>query len=225
MKSDFQIQKDVVEELAWDPSLRAEEIGVAVKNGVVTLSGTVDSYTKKLTAKKDARRVGGVKAIAQDIQLGVAPVFYKSDAAIAEAVVDALKWHSGVQENKIKIKVEDGVVKLEGEVEWEYQRANVKSAIENLAGVKTVLNLVTIKPQLIAGDIHQKITKALERSAAIDAAKIKVDVLGNKVVLSGKVRSYAEKEDAEASAWNAPGVATVISDIEIETPQVEYRVS
>jgi len=219
MKSDFQIQKDVMEELEWDPSLRSEEIGVAVRNGVVTLSGTVDSYTKKLAAERNARKVSGVKAIAQDIQLGVSPISYKSDSAIAEAVLNALKWHSGVQENKIKIKVEDGVVKLEGEVEWEYQRANAKIAIENLAGVKTVLNLITVKPQINAGDIHQKITKSFERNAAIDASKIKVEVLGNKIVLSGKVRSYVEKEDAEASAWNAPGVAAVISDIEIETPE------
>ena len=126
MKSDIQIQKDVMEELRWDPMLNASEIGVAVRHGIVTLSGQVDSYPKKLAAEKAAKQVAGVKAIAEDMQVGIFPGNRKTDAEIAEAVLNALKWHSAVQEEKIKIKVEEGDVRLEGEVEWEYERAQCK---------------------------------------------------------------------------------------------------
>ena len=132
MKSDNQIQKDVMDELKWEPYLNASDIGVSVKNGIVTLSGQVDTYSKKIAAEKAPKRVAGVKAVAEDIQVGVSPVYSKTDTEIAQAVLNALKWHSAVQEEKIKIKVENGNVKLEGEVEWEYQRNNVKTAIENL---------------------------------------------------------------------------------------------
>ncbi|HEY5392708.1 MAG TPA: BON domain-containing protein, partial [Hanamia sp.] len=134
MKTDYQIQEDVMEELKWQPFLNASEIGVAVKNGIVTLSGHVDSYSKKLAAENAAKKVAGVKAVAEEIEVGISPSYNKTDAEIAEAVLNALKWHTAVQEDKIKIKVEDGYVKLEGEVEWEYQRTMAKTAIENLAG-------------------------------------------------------------------------------------------
>jgi len=132
MKSDSKLQHDVMEELRWTPVLNASSIGVAVKNGVVTLSGQVDSYSKKSFAEKAARRVAGVKAVAEDIQVGISPADHKTDAEIAEAVLNALKWHAAVQDERIKIKVEDGNVRLEGEVEWEYERSNAKSAIDNL---------------------------------------------------------------------------------------------
>src|SRR5688572_28588336 len=150
MKSDPQIQKDVMEQLRWEPFLNASQIGVSVKNGIVTLSGQVDSYSKKLTAENAAKKIAGVKAIAEDIQIGVSPSFNKTDAEIAEAVLNALKWHSSVQEEKIKIKVENGNVKLEGEVDWEYQRTSAKSSIENLVGVRSVTNLITLKPKVTA---------------------------------------------------------------------------
>lgn len=215
MKTDIQIQKDVMDELKWDPSLNSTEIGVTVKNGIVTLSGQVNSYTKKVAAEKDARKISGVKAIAEDIQLHVFPSFQKSDSEIAEAVLNALKWNSSVQEEKIKIKVEDGNVQLEGEVEWEYQRTSIKSAIENLTGVKSVMNLITIKPKFTASDVHQKIIAALHRSATIDAENIIVQTIGSQVVLSGRVRSFAEKEDAELAAWKAPGVTSVENELRI----------
>ena len=132
MKSDFQIQKDVMDELKWDPFISISEIGVSVKNGIVTLSGHVDTYSKKLAAEKAAKKVAGVKAVAEDLTVGISPSYRKTDAEIAEAVISALKWHSAVQDEKIKITVEDGTVKLEGEVDWEYQRNNVKTAVENL---------------------------------------------------------------------------------------------
>ena len=222
MKSDIQIQNDVLEELRWEPSLNSPEIAVAVKNGIVTLSGQVDSYFKKLTAEQAAKRVAGVKAIAEDIQVSVLPVPGKSDAEIAAAVLNALKWHSAIQEDKIKVKVENGNVKLEGEVDWEYERVSAKTTIENLTGVRSVYNFITIKPKIKPSDISQQITAAFQRSATLDANKIRVEVVGNKVILRGTVRSFAEKEDAEKAARLAPGVSTIESKLEISELEFEY---
>lgn len=223
MKSDYQIQEDVMEELKWQPFLKASEIGVAVKNGVVTLSGHVDSYSKKVAAENAAKKVVGVKAVAEEIEVGISPSHRKTDAEIAEAVLNALKWHNAVQEEKIKIKVEDGYVKLEGEVEWDYQRTMAKTAIENLAGVRFVTNLITVKPKISSSDIQKKINAAFHRSASIDSSKIETEVDGSKVTLKGTVRSLAEKEDAENAAWFAPGVTNVINKIVIEVPEYEYE--
>lgn len=222
MTSDFQIQKNVMEQLKWEPFLNASEIGVAVKNGIVTLSGHVDSYAKKLTAENAAKKVAGVKAIAEDLQIGVSPAFAKTDTEIAEAVVNALKWHSAVREEKIKMKVEDGNVRLDGEVEWDYQRRNAETAIENLNGVRSVTNLITVKPKASPQDIEQKINAAFHRSATIDAEKIHAGVVGSKVILRGTVRSYAEKKDAENAAWSAPGISYVENKINIEIPEYAY---
>lgn len=224
MKTDVQIQKDVMDEIKWDPFLSVTEIGVSVKNGIVTLSGNVNSYTKKIAAEKAAKRVSGVKIVAEDINVGVSPDYRKSDTEIAEAVINALKWHSAVQEEKIKIKVEDGIVKLEGEVEWEYQRNNAKIAIENLTGVRSVINLILVKPKVSASDIEKRISSAFHRSATIDSEKITASVSGNKVILSGTVSSYAEKEEAERVAWAAPGVSSVDSKLEIKIPEYAYEV-
>lgn len=223
MKNDLQIQKDVIEEIRWEPFLNSSEIGVAVKNGIVTLSGQVDSYSKKIIAEKAAKRVAGVKAVAEDIQVGILPGFRKTDTEIAEAVLNALKWNSAVRDEKIKIKVEDGNVKLDGEVEWEYQRSSIRSAIENLAGVHSIINLVTVKPKTTPTEIQQKIKAAFQRSATIDAGKITAEVLGSKVILRGQVRSFAEKEDAELAAWNAPGITSIDSKLEIEVPEYAFE--
>ncbi len=223
MKSDIEIQKDVMEEIKWEPFLEVSEIGVAVKNGIVTLSGMVDKYAKKAAAEKAAKRVVGVKAVAEDIQVGFSPSYLKSDAEIAEAIINALKWHTAVQEDKIKIKVEDGIVKLEGEVEWEYQRTNVKTVVENLIGVRSVINLINVKPKITTVDIKQKISSAFHRSATIESGRIMVEVNGNEVTLVGKVRSFVEKEDAERAAWAAPGVIRVVSKLEIEVPEYAFQ--
>lgn len=222
MKTDTQIQKDVMDELKWQPFLNSSEIGVAVKNGIVTLSGMVDSFSKKLSAERAAKNVSGVKAIAEDIQIGVSPVYSKTDAEVAEAVVNALKWHSAVPEDKVKIKVENGIVTLEGELEWEYQRVNARTAIQNLAGVRSVTNLITIKPKLSPYELEQKISAAFQRSASIDSSKVNVSVSGSTVTLSGKVRSFAESEDAEDAAWAAPGVYHVVNRLDIEEPEFAY---
>ncbi|MCQ6959158.1 BON domain-containing protein [Mucilaginibacter aquariorum] len=222
MKTDIQIQKDVMDELKWQPFLNSSEIGVAVKNGIVALSGIVDSYSKKLSAEKAAKKVAGVKAIAEDIQIGVSPAYRKTDAEIAEAVLNALKWHSVVPDDKIQVKVEDGVVTLEGQLEWEYQRTSARAAIQHLAGVRLVANLITIKPRTSPFELEQKISAAFHRSATIDSGKVHVSVTGDKVTLTGKVRSSSESDDAENVAWAAPGVFQVENKLDIEEPELVY---
>jgi osmotically-inducible protein OsmY len=222
MKSDIKIQEDVMEQLKWEPFLKSSEIGVAVKNGIVTLLGQVDSYSKKLAAENAAKKIAGVRAIAEDIQIGVSPTHRKTDTEIAEAVLNALKWQTMIPDEKIKVKVEDGVVRLDGEVEWEYQRTQAKLVIEDLAGIRYVLNFIKVKPQINATEIRNKINSAFKRSALIDSGKITIEVTGSNVCLKGKVRSYAEKEDAENAVWNAPGVASVDNRLEIVVPEYAF---
>lgn len=223
MKNDYSIQQDVMDELNWDPFLKASEIGVAVKDGVVTLFGHVDSYSKKLAAENAAKKVAGVKAVAEDIQVGLSNDNLKSDTELAAAILEALKWHNAVQEEKIKIKVEDGNVTLEGEVDWEYQSSMAQTAVENLEGVRYVSNFISIKPKVSPSDIQKKINAAFHRSATVDSSKIDTQIDGSTVTLLGTVRSIAEKEDAENAVWFAPGVTSVINKIQIEVPEYEYE--
>lgn len=222
MRTDIQIQKDVMDELKWQPSVDSSEIGVAVKDGVVTLSGQVDSYFQKIAAEKAAKKVVGVKAVAEDIQVGISPSYRRTDTEIAAAALDALKWNSAVQHERIKIKVEDGVVRLDGQAEWDFQRTEAKKTIEKLPGVRTVLNFVTLAPHAMPGDIQQKIKAAFQRSASIDSRQVTAKVVGSKVILSGTVRSYAEKRDAENAAWSAQGVLTVENNIDIQVPEMAF---
>jgi osmotically-inducible protein OsmY len=222
MKTDSQIQKNVMDELNWTPLLKSSEIGVAVKDGVVTLSGIVDTYSKKMEAERAAANVSGVKAVALDIQVGVSPYFKRTDAEIAEAVLKALKLHTSIPEEKIKVKVEDGIVTLEGEVEWEYQRAAAKNAIQNFAGVTNVWNFITLKPKVTATDIKDKIKAAFERSAKLDANRISVETSGTSVTLTGIVASLAEKEDAGYAAWAAPGVTMVYNNLAVEEEEYAF---
>lgn len=222
MKPDSEIQQDVMDELKWEPLLNASEIGVSVKHGIVTLTGTVDAYSKKITAENAAKKINGVKAVAENIEVKLSGQWLKNDTEIAEAAYNAIKWHSAMQEHKIKITVEDGLVTLEGNVEWEYQRKAARMAIENLVGVRGVFNKIKINPSLSPGDIKKKISFAFHRNASIDADRIEVVSEGNKIVLKGKVRSWAEKKDAETAAWLAPGISNVDSKLEVDPTVFAY---
>jgi len=204
-----------MDELKWLPLLSAAQIGVAVKNGIVTLSGTVDSYSKKVGAESAAAKVAGVKAVAEDIEVKTAGSLRKNDTEIAEAVANALKWNSTVDEERIKVKVDDGWVTLEGETEWEYQKNSAQSAVAYLVGVRGVTNLIRIVPRASMSEVKQKITSSFQRHASLDANKIKVETVGNKVILTGNVRSLAERNDAEDAAWAAPGVTQVENKLEV----------
>jgi osmotically-inducible protein OsmY len=154
MKTDAQIQKDVLDQLKGEPFLDASEIGVAVKNGIVTLSGIVDSYSKKIVAEKVAKKIAGVRALAVEIQVGLSPNYRKTDTEIAEGVANALRWHTMIPDQKISISVENGSVKMEGEVDWDYQRRQASKAIQDLVGVRSVTNLIKVKDKLTTLDIQ-----------------------------------------------------------------------
>ncbi|WP_127127416.1 BON domain-containing protein [Pseudoflavitalea rhizosphaerae] len=220
MKTDVQIQQDVIDQLKWEPALNAAEIGVSVKNGVVTLSGIVDTFYKKIMAEQAANKVLGVRAVAEDLQVGVSPAFHRTDAEIADFVVKALKWNTAVPEEKIKVKVEDGVVTLNGEVDWEYQRSMAKTALESIAGIKKINNYVSVNPKSSPSDVKRKILAAFHRSANLDAENISVQVIGTKVILTGKVRSFAERSDAGAAAWAAPGISQVDNQLQMTTEEL-----
>lgn len=213
MKTNLELQKDVQEELKWEPMLRDAEIGASAKDGIVTLTGIVDSYAKKLAAEKAAKTVMGVKAVAQEIEVKLLPVGKRSDTDIAQAALNALKWHTSVPDEKIKLKVEDGWAKVEGEVDWQFQKDAITKALENLIGVKGVTNFVTIKPRIDAKVVKDNISNAFYRNAAIDSANIKVETTGNKVILKGTVHSWFERKAAEKAAWSAPGVINVEDDL------------
>ena len=209
MKTDQDIQKDVMDELRWVPALNSTQIGVAVHNGIVTLSGTVPFYSDKLAAEEAAKRVKGVKAVAEDIEVSLTQNAQLSDSQIAESVVRALEWNTSVPHENIKIKVDDGRVTLEGEVDWLYQKEAALNAIRYLRGVKGIGNWITVKPKINTAIIKENIRKALERSADFEADKIIIDTLGSKVILKGSARSWNERKEVERAAASAPGVTEV----------------
>jgi len=209
MKSDTQLQKDVIEELRWDPRVKDAEIAVAVKDGVVTLAGSVDSYAQKYAAERAVERVTGVRAIADELKVRAEGPMERSDTDIAHAVVNALKWDIEVPDDRITAEVENGWVTLRGEVDWNYQKTAAERAVRYLTGVKGVSNLITVKPKVSATEVKEKIEAALKRHAELDAKRITVETHGNRVVLKGEVHSWMERSAAETAAWAAPGVADV----------------
>lgn len=220
MKTDNELQHDVIEEIQWDPQLKeiAHQIGIAASDGVITLSGIVDSYSKKLAAEKAAQRVHGVKVVAVDIEVRLSPGALKNDAEIAVAVKNALTWHTAVNEDQIEIKVDDGWIYLDGTVEWDYMKKAAENAVNNLVGVRGVTNRVRVQSKVVEpSDIRRKIIAAFHRSATVDSSNIQAEVSGGTVTLKGKVRTWAERQDAENAALASPGVLTVINKIEVDT--------
>jgi len=210
------LQHDVLEELEWEPSLDAAHIGVAATQpGVITLTGSVATYAEKVAAERAAKRVSGVRAVANDIEVHPVGSFRRSDTDLAQAVLRALEWDIAVPEEKIKARVADGWVTLEGDVALQFQRAAAENAVRRLNGVCGVTNLIRlqIRPTVQPAEVKNRIETALRRSAEIDARGIQVDASDSTITLRGKVRTWAERDEAERAAWAAPGVAAVKDEL------------
>jgi len=216
MKSDMQLQSDVLDELNWDPAVNAAQIRVEVKDGLVTLAGRVEHYAEKWAAEYAAKRVSGVKALAVEIRVEPTRFRELTDADLARAAENALKWHAHVPQNRIKVRVEKGRITLEGEVEKQFEREIALQVVLHLAGVTGVNNQIVLKPKVEPTQVKAKIEAAFQRSAIVDARRITVKAEGGKVILTGTVRTWVEYQDAERAAWAAPGVREVKNLLKIE---------
>lgn len=215
MKTDVQIKKDIQDELVWDPAVNSTDIGVIVKDGVVTLTGHLTSFAEKHAAERAAQRVVGVKAVAIEMDVLLPSSDTRSDTDIATAANNALAWSVTVPTGCVQVKVEKGWVSLSGEVEWDYQRRAAEHAVRDLVGVVGVSNQLKVKPRISPIDIQKSIEGALTRHAVREAKHLTVSVDGSKVILKGKVDSWVERQTAQGAAWSAPGVTQVVNELAI----------
>jgi len=213
MKSDSEIERDVKDELSWDPDLDATDIAVSVKNGVVTLTGFVKSFTDKYEAEAAVKRVAGVVAVANDIEVRLPGVDLRPDPEIARDAAAAIKSQLPISADKIKVVVNNGWITLEGQVEWQYQRNTAENAVRRIKGAKGVNNNIWLKPVAEPSEIKRKIQEAFRRNAEVDSNRITVEADGSVVTLKGTVRSWMERDEAERAAWAAPGVTSVVDQI------------
>lgn len=216
MKTDAQLKKDVTAELDWDPSINAAHVGVAVKDGVVTLTGHLDTYAEKFAIERAVQRVRSVKGIALEVDVKLDPSHKRSDSDIAAAAESAFKWHALVPSDRIQVVVEKGWVTLTGELDWEYQRREAEKAVRTLTGVVGVSNAITLKVAVAPADVSKRIRDALVRHAENEAKLLDVTVKSGTVTLHGAVDSWSERAAASSAAWSAPGVAKVINEIVIQ---------
>jgi osmotically-inducible protein OsmY len=213
MKSDSEIERDVKDELSWNPDLDATDIAVSVKKGVAMLTGFVKSYTDKFEAEAAAKRVSGVVAVANDIEVRMPSVDERPDPEIARDAVAAIKSQLPISSEKIKVIVKNGWITLEGQVEWQYQRSTAEHAVRRIKGLKGVSNMIQLKPHVQPSEIKRKIQEAFRRNAEVDSNRIIVEADGGVVTLKGTVRSWVEREEAERAAWAAPGVTNVLDQV------------
>jgi osmotically-inducible protein OsmY len=214
---DTELRRRVLEELDWEPSVDASAIGVAAKDGIVTLTGTVVSYAQKGNAERATKRVSGVKAVAEELAIKLPGAAERGDTDIAQSVLSNLRFNVSIPHERIQATVEHGWVTLDGEVEWQFQKSVAENALKYTMGVKGVTNRISVKPRISAADVKRKIEGAFARRAQLDANQIKVESTDNKVILRGNVRSWQEKEQAEQVAWSAPGVSSVENNV-VVTP-------
>lgn len=213
--NDNELQRAVLDELRFEPSINAADIGVAVKGGVVTLSGYVDSFIQKLTAEKAVKRVRGVRGVAEEIDVRIPTSTQRTDAEIARAAVNALEWDVRVPSDKILVKVEDARLTLEGEVDWAYQKDAANEAVRDLTGVCGVINLLSVKARVETLEIRDRLREAFKRNAELDANRIRIEAKNGTVTLSGSVHSLLERDEASRVAWAAPGVTKVQNNITV----------
>jgi osmotically-inducible protein OsmY len=215
MKTDSQLQHDVIDELEWEPSVDSSKIGVTAKSGVITLTGAVPRYVEKMEAERLAKSIAGVKAVANDIEVRLPGASERNDTEIASAALNALKWHTSIPDDKLKVTVRNGWVTLEGNVDWQFQRQAARDAVCHLMGVKGVVNDIVITAKPKAKDIKTKIEAAFKRKAELDASHVQVDAFDGAVKLKGNVDSWTEFSEAERVAWAAPGVASVDNELTV----------